>query len=428
MYWLYSCFLFFFRIILGFLSIFDSKINRGISGRRNLFPIVEEHYRSINPLRKRILIHVSSFGELEQAKPVLASLRREYPTSHLHLTFFSPSGYENCIGIYDVPDLITYLPFDSNGQVSWFLDLVKPDLVLFVRYDLWHNFVHECHDRNIPMLLFSATFDLTFSKLLPFVNQLYRRTYSFINTICTVSERDKSEIEKLAIHARELSVAGDTRFDQVLTRKKEAEESATQILPDELLQKIKSQNLKVLVCGSIWENEYQIILPTITKAIAEGEKIFVILVPHEVASEKIGSLRSKVGLPAILLSAVQNYRNESILIVDSIGKLFELYQYASVAYVGGGFGSGVHNVLEPAVWGVPTIVGPKHERSQEIAEMIGIGSVLEIGDADSFAEAFGHWFVTDMARSRSAAAARQFVDSSEGATAKIMGKIGELKW
>src|SRR6185436_17649527 len=137
MYTLYSISLFFLRIAYGFLGIFDAKIRRGIEGRKTLFFDVEKYYLGLNTLRKRILIHVSSFGELEQAKPVIAAIKEKYPEVHIHLTFFSPSGYENAVGNYTIPDFISYLPFDSQSNVERFLDITKPDLVLFVRYDLW---------------------------------------------------------------------------------------------------------------------------------------------------------------------------------------------------------------------------------------------------------------------------------------------------
>ncbi len=428
MYFFYSVFIFFFRIILGTLSLFDSKIRRGIEGRKSLFQIIEKHYSTISPLRKRILIHVSSFGELEQAKPVIAAIKEKYPEAHIHLTFFSPSGYDNAIDTYKLPDIITYLPLDSQGDVEWFLDIVKPHLVLFVRYDLWHNFVHELHDRNIPMLLFSATFDSSFGKSLPFLRSLYNKTYSFMNTICTVSEADKNIITKFAAHAKDIIVAGDTRCDQVIARKNAVDESKEQTLPENILQKITSENLRVVVAGSTWENDEVIIVPILMKALSAGEKLFVIIAPHEIGKAHIASLLSQLGSQAIVLSKISSYRDEKIIIIDSIGKLFALYQFASFSYVGGGFGSGVHNVLEPAVWGVPTIVGPNHKRSKEISALIGLGAAVEVQNRDEFEQAMGHWFTTDMARLIASASAKSYVTSSAGATEKIMEKIGLLQW
>ena len=428
MYFLYSVFLFFFGVILGALALFDSKIRRGIEDRKNLFPTVEKYYPTLNPIRKRILIHVSSFGELEQAKPVIAALKEKYTNIHIHLTFFSPSGYDNAIQNYKEPDIITYLPFDSTGQVKWFLDIVKPHLVLFVRYDLWHNFVHEAHDRNIPMILFSATYDASLGKLLPILKTLYGRTYSFMNTICTISEADKNAIEKIAIHAKDIVVAGDTRCDQVIARRKSVEATAEKILPENILQKIALENLKIIVAGSTWTVDEEIILPILKKAITDDEKIFVIFAPHEVDKVHIKTLLTESGSSAILLSAISRYKDEKIILVDSIGKLFSLYQHASFAYVGGGFGAGVHNVLEPAVWGAPSIVGPNHKRSKEIAALIGLGGSVEISSKEQFEDAFSNWFTSDMANRLASYAAKRYVDSSAGATEKIVERIAGLSW
>lgn len=428
MYTLYSVFLFFFRIIIGALALFDSKIRRGIEGRKELFTTIQKYYPALNPLRKRILIHVSSFGELEQAKPIIGSLKEKYPEVLIHLTFFSPSGYDNAFGTYTLPDIITYLPFDSRSEVNWFLDIVKPHLVLFVRYDLWHNLVHEIHDRKIPMLLFSATFDLSPTKSLPFIRNLYKKTYSFIDTIFTISESDKNELQKLEIRTREIIVAGDTRCDQVIARRSAVEESDEKVLPETVIQKIAADNLRVFIAGSTWENDERIVTPVIKEAISIREKFLAIIVPHEVDSEHITDLVSEFGADCIVLSKISDYKNEKVIIVDSIGKLFALYKSASFAFVGGGFSAGVHNILEPAVWGVPSIVGPNHARSKEIAALIGLNGAVEIRSREEFEDAFANWFSNDMARNIAALAAKDYVFSSAGAKEKIMEKISIINW
>jgi 3-deoxy-D-manno-octulosonic-acid transferase len=441
MYTLYSISLFFLRIAYGFFAIFDAKIRRGIEGRKKLFSEVEKYYLgepdagdglrvrpAISPLRKRILIHVSSFGELEQAKPVIAAIKEKYPDIHIHLTFFSPSGYENAAGNYTIPDFISYLPFDSKSNIDWFLDITKPDLVLFVRYDLWHNFIHELHDRNIPMLLFSATFDTSIKRSLPFIRNLYKKTYSFINTICTISETDKNAIRHIAIHAKNIVVAGDTRSDQVIARKNIAGESEEKILPDVIVQKISSDNLKVFIAGSTWRTDEHFIIPAIKKTITSEEKLLTIIAPHEIDASHLAYLEEGFGKNSIRLSSIANYNNERVIIVDSIGKLFALYQYGTFAYVGGGFSSGVHNILEPAVWGVPSIVGPNHKRSKEIGAMIGLSGAVEIQTQAQFEDAFHKWLANDMSRALAAVSAKEYVYSSKGATEKIMGEILSLQW
>ncbi len=445
MYTLYSISLFFLRIAYGFLSLFEPKIRQSIEGRKQLFPELEKYYlgdkvvggtlnssesalrvgSTILPSRKRIVIHVSSFGELEQAKPVISSIKEKYPNVHIHLTFFSPSGYENAKDKYSEPDFISYLPFDTRSNVKRFLDLTKPDLILFVRYDLWHNFVHEAHDRNIPMLLFSATFDPSIKKSLPLIRKMYRNTYSFMTTICTTSEADTMAIEQLTIRAKnKIVTAGDTRCDQVIKRRNLATEGDDKILPEAVLQKIASEHLKVFIAGSTWEADEHFIFPVLGKAILSQEKILTIIVPHEI-NRSYKSYESH-NLPTIKLSEISNYNGEKIIIVDSIGKLFSLYHYATFVYVGGGFGSGVHNILEPAVWGAPSIVGPNHKRSKEIGAMIGLSGAVEIQSQDQFEDAFHKWLANDMSRTLAAAAAKDYVYSSKGATQKVISEIIHL--
>jgi len=426
MYTLYSVFLFFLRLAYGGLAIFDPKVKRGIEGRKTLFLEIEKYYLTISPLRKRVLIHVSSFGELEQAKPVIAALKGQYPDVHIHLTFFSPSGYDNAINTYREPDIITYLPFDSRSNVEHFLDIAKPDLVLFVRYDLWHNFVHEIHDRNIPMLLFSATFDPTLRKYFPLIRGLYRKTYSFVNTIYTISEADKTRLEQFAVHAKKNIAAGDTRCDQVIARKKLIEESSENLLPVNFLQKKSSENLKIFVAGSTWENDEKFIIPVVKELIEKNDKLLTFIAPHEIPSSHVSDLMMQFSGLAIQLSEIENYKDEKIIIIDSIGKLFNVYQYASFAYIGGGFGSGTHNILEPAVWGAPSIVGPNHKHSKEIGALIGIGGAIEIRTGDQFEDALLQWLDNDMSRTLASVASKNYVYSSQGATIKILEGIKEL--
>ncbi|MDP4237668.1 MAG: glycosyltransferase N-terminal domain-containing protein, partial [Bacteroidota bacterium] len=409
MYILYSLFLFVFRILLGLLSLFDEKIRKGIEGRKGLFQILQTHYAGINPLRKRVIVHVSSFGELEQAKPVIAALKVRYPEIHIHLTFFSPSGYENAFGSYAAPDLVTYLPFDSHAEVRSFLEVTRPSLVVFVRYDLWHNFVREIHERNIPMILVSATFDNSLGKSLPFIKSLYRKTYSFVSTICAISEADKVALDSFAIHARDISVTGDTRCDQVIARRTAVGQKAEPLLPELLMEQIKREGTKIFVAGSTWRNDESVIGPVITTMISRKEKLITILAPHEVDRSHIDNLVSGFGASAILYSNIALYKDEKIIIVDSIGKLFAFYEYAMFAYVGGGFSNGVHNVLEPSVWGVPSIVGPNHKRSKEIAALIGLGGAIEVRDAEEFKDAFENWLLNDIPRTIASVATKEFV-------------------
>jgi len=214
----------------------------------------------------------------------------------------------------------------------------------------------------------------------------------------------------------------------VIARRKVIEERGELSLPENIQQGINSEKLKVFVAGSTWRSDEEVIIPIIKKVIAGGEKIIAIIVPHEVDKAHIDDIALKFGSDAILFSSISSYKNEKVIIVDSIGKLFSLYQGALFSYVGGGFGTGVHNVLEPSVWGVPSIVGQNHKRSKEIDALIGLSAAIEIRNIAEFEDAFNNWLLNDIPRTVASLAAKNYVYSSQGATERIMEKIAAIKW
>jgi 3-deoxy-D-manno-octulosonic-acid transferase len=422
MYGLYSFAYALFRSILWVVSFFDSKVRAGLKGRKNIQREIEEHYSTVAKERKRILIHVASFGELEQAKPVIAKLKEHFPNCHIHLTFFSPSGYQNAKGRYLMPDIITYSPIDTRSSVNALLDIVQPDLALFVRYDIWFNMARELVNRRIPSILFSATYSDRGLKNYPILQILYRRTYQRLNHIFTIGENDATALVKLGIDKEKITVAGDTRSDQVLTRRQDSEQKSD-IAPESFLLELRKPNVRTLVAGSTWEADEEVILPAILESIND---LKVIIVPHEITKEHLMSLLMKCNNKAILSSDIAKYNSEPILIWDKIGDLFSLYHYADVAYVGGGFGDGVHNVLEPAVWGVPSIVGPNHERSQEIAELIERGGVKEIQNKNDFTETLGQLLNDKEKWQWASNVMSDYIRENTGATEKVTGRIERL--
>ncbi|HYM21056.1 MAG TPA: glycosyltransferase N-terminal domain-containing protein, partial [Candidatus Kapabacteria bacterium] len=313
----------------------NPKLRQAINGRRTLWRTTEEHYETVAASRKKIIIHVASFGELEQATPLIEKLKADDPAIHIHLTFFSPSGYENAIGKYTTPDLITYLPFDTLKNVRCFLDLTKPDQFIFIRYDVWHTLADELSARKIGSILVCATVNEKKFRN-PFTRVLYRTTYQNLDRILTIGQSDKLALVRLGIDEKKMSVSGDTRFDQVITRKNEVLTKNENILPMTFADKM------VLIAGSTWEAD-EALLKQLVDNSSIGVRLVSILVPHEVSPGHITSLSEQYGKRAILFSQIHNYNGESVVIVDTIGKLFALYQYADIAYVGGGFGAGVHN-------------------------------------------------------------------------------------
>lgn len=412
---LYDIGLFLVRIWLSIIAVFNKKIRAGIDGRKDLFERLQTHYDEVLPERKCILIHVSSYGELEQAKPIIEALRADQPDVHLHLTFFSPSGYLNAVGKYRQPDLITYLPFDTKYNVRRFLDLVKPDVVLFARYDVWHNLARELKARNIPSILFSATFSDSSVKLLPIVKRIQLGTYQALTKIFCISQRDSDAFAAYGVNENSVEVAGDTRYDQVMQRKELSEKQRLEI-SGSLHDRLTAEGVVTLVAGSTWPEDEELLQKAWTGVLEKHEHAMLVIAPHEVDEAHIAALEGMFTRTARL----SFYNGARVVIVDSIGKLFDLYRYACVAYVGGGFGAGVHNVLEPAVWGVPVIVGPRHERSQEVLTLIGENGAYEVRTSSDLSSLLKQ-FIDDPDRRRiSGSAAKAFVEQGRGAQNQIV--------
>ncbi len=409
--------------LLPIIAPFSKKLNRGVDARKGLFEDLKAHYDKVSSNRKKVVIHVASFGELEQAKPIIARLKSQDSTVHIHLTFFSPSGYDNSKGKYLLPDLISYLPFDTVSNVREFIDIAKPDLFIFVRYDVWHSMNRELRSANIPMLLICATMDETKARSV-FTRSLYRKTYNNFQQILAIRETDKQAMVSLGVNLLKISVCGDTRFDQVVQRKEENLLLSLEILSAKIIESIKRQNKITIVVGSSWEVEEKMWSNLLANE-ELAKKIQLIVVPHEIGSTHIKLLRGLFP-KSILYSDISTFQDEPVIIVDSIGTLFSMYQYADIAYVGGGFGSGVHNTLEAAVWGCPVIVGPNHHRSREISELLKANGGFMISSEAELSEVVTKLISDDSLRNETSIIAKKYVMSGVGAVEKIMNGIAEL--
>ncbi len=409
--------------LLPIVSSFSSKLKRAVDGRKALFAELKLHYDAVTEKRKRIVIHVASFGELEQAKPIIARLKSQDPTVHIHLTFFSPSGYDNTKKKYLLPDLISYLPFDTVPKVKKFIDITKPDLFIFVRYDVWHSINRELRKANIPMLLICATMDDSKANSL-LTKSLYCGTYKNFQKIDAIRESDRQAMIALGVDASKVEVCGDTRFDQVVQRKEESLLQNSEILSPKITESIKTNNKITIVLGSSWEVEEKM-WSNIFANEELAKKIQLIVAPHEIGSTHI-ALLSKLFPKSISYSNISAFEDEPVIILDSIGKLFSLYQYADIAYVGGGFGAGVHNTLEAAVWGCPVIVGPNHRRSREISELVEAQGGYVISWEAELLETVEKLLADNTLRERTALAAKNYVMTGVGAVEKIMNTISQF--
>lgn len=402
-----------FWLLLQVASLFNSKIRRGIKGRRGMMERLEVEVQRLTRPR-RFWFHSSSMGEFEQAKPIIAELRKRYDDIDIIVSFFSPSGYDPSRN-YKLADLITYLPYDSVGNVRQFLDLIRPTIAIMVRYDTWPNHVWELSNRGIPILIANATLRKRSTRHYPLLRSFHRNVYNHITSILTVSQGDVEAFQNFGLTHPELHVIGETRYDQVWQRSIEAR--TKHLIPSHILKR-----KKVFVVGSSWEEDEAVLLPAFRRIAQHDSNTLMILVPHEPTLQTLDRLELALSysMRSIRFSDLNDYSNENVILVDSIGILTSLYQYADVAYVGGSFRQGIHNVLEPAVYGVPVLYGPKHENSQEAIALARRGGGIVITQAEQCYSELRRMFNDKKARLRAGAESQRLVEENVGATQRFI--------
>jgi 3-deoxy-D-manno-octulosonic-acid transferase len=358
-------------LLLRFAGLFNQKIKRGIAGRKNLFEELIANTNSINRTGKLIWLHSASLGEFEQAKPIIEKLKKE-KNKNIIVTFFSPSGYENSRK-YTYADIISYLPFDTKSNAQKFVDIVKPDLFVMMRYDIWPNLIWYLKKMNIPAFIVDATMRKDSNRNLPLIKSFHKALYKDVTKILTVSKNDAEAFNLFDLNNKVVSVVGDTRFDRVYQKSLKAREK--QLIHPDILE-----NKKVLVAGSTWEQDEEVMLRAFTKLAKYDKDVILIIAPHEPTLLHLEKIENEFAgrLKTIRFSYLNDYTTERVIIVDSIGILLTLYTYADVAFVGGSFKQNIHNVLEAAVYGIPVMFGPNINGSQEAKELQERGGGLMI--------------------------------------------------
>lgn len=400
-------------------SLFNSKIRTGLRGRKRIFENLIIDAASLNKSKKLIWFHSSSLGEFEQAKPIIEELKKSYDVNIL-VTFFSPSGYINSKK-YPYADLVSYIPFDTVSNAEKFISLVKPDLAVIMRYDIWPNHIREMKRAGIRMLLVDATMKERSSRKIPLIKSFHEVLFKKITKILTVSETDANGFKGFGCTDEQLKVVGDTRFDRVYQKSLKAKQ--THLIKDEVLK-----GKKVFVAGSTWNADEEIILPVFLKLHKFLGNIMLIIAPHEPTLLNIENIENEVGryVETIRFSHLNNYKNEKVIIIDSIGILSTLYFYADVAFVGGGFKHNVHNVLEAAVYGIPVLFGPKIENSQEPKELQKRGSGILVRNKREAYKELRTLFNNDDLRKSKKEISLRYIEENLGATEKIIKEIFKL--
>lgn len=400
-------------ILLQTAGLFNKKIKSGIAGRRFLFEQLDGSVKGLQNTT-RLWFHSSSLGEFEQAKPIIQTIKKTFPTVDIIATFFSPSGFDHSKN-YQFSDITSYIPFDSYSNAKRFVDLIKPTAAIMVRYDIWPNFIWRLKENNIPIFIANATMSGNSLRKSVIAKQFHRSLYENFSHILTVSENDRDSFLSFGTRTPKIIAVGDTRFDQVMIRSEDAR--AKHLLPQQVIR-----NKRIFIAGQIWEEDEEVIIPALLKMQDHDDNLLTILVPHEPTVEHLEELESTLRdkTTSIRFSEITNYHNEKIILIDSVGVLVALYKYAHVVYIGGSFRQGIHNVLEPAVFGVPIIFGPKHTNSQEAVELVHLGGGFVIHDSREFYRTLRSLFDNVELRYQSGKIAQSFVHEHCGATDRFL--------
>jgi len=403
----------FFWLVVRGIGLVNAKTRRAIRARETLFADLERQVALLGP-GPRVWFHSSSMGEFEQAKSIIAELKRRHPGTLVVVSFFSPSGYEHSRK-YRLAEVITYLPFDTRRNARRFLDLVRPDAAVMVRYDIWPNHIWEIHRRGIPVLIANATMSQRTQRRLPMARSFHHSVYNEIDDILTVAPSDVKAFSSFSLDHPALQAIGDTRYDQVTVRSAEAKKR--HIIPPAI-----TAGKRVVVIGSSWPEDEDVVIPACLRLQAELGDVLVIVVPHEPTEEHIEGLEKDIAGKAssIRFSGMNEYAGENMVIVDSVGILLVLYACAHIAYVGGSFRQGIHNVLEAAVFGIPVLFGPRHRNAHEPIMLVECGGGFVVEDAEEAYRTLHNLLVDDGARKASGERAARFVESHTGATARFL--------
>jgi 3-deoxy-D-manno-octulosonic-acid transferase len=403
-------------IFVRLIGIFNSKVRTGIVGRRRIFEELILNAAALDKSKKLVWFHSSSLGEFEQAKPIIEKLKKDSSVNIL-VTFFSPSGLENSKK-YPYADLVSYLPFDTKSNAEKFINIVSPDLAIIMRYDIWPNHIWSMKKKGVISYLVDATMKPGSPRKFPIVKNFHKVLFKDISKILTVSQVDSIGFKSFDCNENQLMVVGDTRFDRVYQRSLLARNR--NLIKDEVLK-----NKKILVAGSTWGVDEDVIIPAFIKLAKFDPDVLLIIAPHEPTLIHLDRIENEFSrhLKTIRFSHLNNYSDERVIIVDSIGILLTLYTYADAAFVGGSFKQNIHNVLEAAVYGIPVLFGPKIENSQETQKLLKRGGGIMIMDKRDAYKELRLLFKDDELRKGKGKLSYDFVKENLGATEKILKEI-----
>ena len=417
---IYNIVIYFVLLGIAIASLFNEKVRKMWRGEREAFKILKQ---KVDPNAKYIWFHAASLGEFEQGRPLMEQIRKEYPQYKILLTFYSPSGYEVRKN-YEGADIICYMPVDTRLNAIRFLRLVRPVMAFFIKYEFWSNFLHILKHRNIPTYSVSSIFreDQVFFKW-------YGRSYAGVLKCFTrffvQNEESKRLLEGIGITA--VDVVGDTRFDRVLQIKEAAKqlpicEAFRTGVASSQSADVPHHDFKVFVAGSSWPPDENIFIPFFN----EHKDWRLLIAPHVIAEEHLKLILSLIKGKKVVRytqTTPEEAAEADVLIIDCFGLLSSMYNYGDVAYIGGGFGVGIHNTLEAAVWNMPVIFGPNNKKFQEAQGLLKSGGGFEINTYEDFSGLMSSLMNDETFLNQAGDKAGAFVAHLAGATDKVLASV-----
>ena len=408
MFFIYSILVGLAELILHVVAKFSPKMRLFVDGRKDVEAILAQ---KISANDKTIWFHAASLGEYEQGLPVMLKMKENYPTHKIVLSFFSPSGYEvrknNAVA-----DVTVYLPLDTKSNANRFLDLVHPEIIFFIKYEFWPNYLNSIHQRKIPTYLISGIFreDQPFFK---WYGGFYRKAlFAFTHFFV---QNDKSKTLLASLGFSNVTVSGDTRFDRVV-----------QILDQDntlkFIEEFKDDKMTIVV-GSSWPADEKLLVNYINRS---RDDLRFIIAPHNIKHDQIVELQNSIERDVVLFSEKDgvDLSSKQVFIIDTIGLLTKIYSYADLAYVGGGFGNpGVHNILEPATFGIPIVLGPNFSHFAEAVALVNLGGATSVSNQSQLDDAFDNLLSNDDERGEQGSICETFVQMNKDATKKILARV-----
>ena len=417
---MYNIVIYLYLTGVAIVSLFNQKVRKMWRGEREAFSVLKQ---KVDPNAKYVWVHAASLGEFEQGRPIMECIRRDHPEYKILLTFFSPSGYEVRKN-YEGADIVCYLPLDTITNARRFLRLIRPCMAFFIKYEFWYNYLHILRHRGVPTYSVSSIFrpgQIFFR----WYGRQYGRVLKCFTKFFVQNEVSRELLATIGIHRVEIT--GDTRFDRVLQIKDAAKQLP---LVESFVSPVASEaaaQRKCFIVGSSWEPDEDIYIPYFT-----DKDWKLIIATHVVSPERVGLLKKRLveqGKKVVLYSEADNpevkgtLSEADVMIIDCYGLLSSIYRYADVAYVGGGFGVGIHNLPEAAVWSVPVFFGPNNARFQEAQDLKQNGGGLEITNSHDFEQLMNDLIAHPDTIKERGRQAGSYVMNRSGATDKILRSV-----